>query len=140
MHTPNSYFVLNIIYILLSFFSHFSCKYHCNRIATGNKNNTQKVKNTKTNFKWSQPMQNLLLEILIDEALHGNKQSHTFKHASYAKVAEAITEKFMTECTPKYVEHRFKILKTNWNTIALLHNKKSSFGWNDDLKMITVIG
>ncbi|KAK4563674.1 hypothetical protein RGQ29_005997 [Quercus rubra] len=82
-------------------------------------------------------MQNLLLEILIDEALHGNKQSHTFKHASYAKVAEAITEKFMTECTPKYVEHRFKILKTNWNTIALLHNKKSSFGWNDDLKMIT---
>ena len=85
-------------------------------------------------------MQNLLLEILIDEALHGNKQSHTFKHASYAKVAEAITEKFMTKCTPKHVEHRFKILKANWNTIALLHNKKSSFGWNDDLKMITVIG
>ena len=135
-------FIFCIEYYLYSsfIFSHFSCKYHCNRIATGNKNNTQKVKDTKTNFRWSQPMQNLLLEILIDEALHGNKQSHTFKHASYAKVAEAITEKFMTECTPKHVEHRFKILKTNWNTIALLRNKKSSFGWNDDLKMITVIG
>ena len=43
----------------------------------------------------------------------------------------------MTECTPKHVEHHFKTLKTNWNTIALLRNKKSRFGWNDDLKMIT---
>ena len=43
----------------------------------------------------------------------------------------------MIECTPKHVEHRFKTLKINWNTIALLRNKKSGFGWNDDLKMIT---
>ena len=43
----------------------------------------------------------------------------------------------MIECTPKHVEHRFKTLKTNWNTIALLRDKKSGFGWNDDLKMIT---
>ena len=43
----------------------------------------------------------------------------------------------MTECTPKHVEHCFKTLKTNWNTIALLRNKKSGCGWNDDLKMIT---
>ena len=82
-------------------------------------------------------MQNLLLEILANEALHGNKYSNIFKHASYAKVAKAITEKFIIECTPKQVEHRFKTLKTNWNTIALLRNKKSGFGWNDDLKMIT---
>ncbi|KAF3946363.1 hypothetical protein CMV_027362 [Castanea mollissima] len=90
-----------------------------------------------TNFRWSQPMQNILLEILADEALDGNKQSNTFKHASYAKVANAITKKFMIEYTPKHVEHRFKTLKTNWNTIALLCDKKSGFGCNDDLKMIT---
>ena len=48
-------------------------------------------------------MQNLLFKILADEALHGNKQSNTFKHASYAKVAEAITKKFITECTPKKI-------------------------------------
>ena len=90
-----------------------------------------------TNFKWLQSIQNLLLEILADEALHGNKQSNTFKHAPYAKVTEAITKKFMIKCTPKHVEYRFKTLKTNWNTIALLRDKKSGFGWNDDLKMIT---
>ena len=43
----------------------------------------------------------------------------------------------MIECTPKHVEHHFKTLKTNWNTIALLRDKKSGFGLNDDLKMIT---
>ncbi|KAL4600211.1 hypothetical protein ACB092_11G181900 [Castanea dentata] len=95
--------------------------YNAMEIAMGNTKDTQKVKDTKTNFRWSQPMQNLLLEILADEARHGNKQSNTFKHASYAK----------------HVEHLFKTLKTNWNTIALLRNKKSRFGWNDDLKMIT---
>ena len=103
----------------------------------GNKKDTQKVKDTKTNFRWSQPMQNLLLEILANEALNGNKQSNTFKHASYVKVVEAIIEKFKTEYTPKHVKYRLKTLKTNWNTIALLRNKKSGFGWNNDLKMIT---
>ena len=77
------------------------------------KKDTQNVKDTKTNFRWSQPMQNLLLEILADEVLHGNKQSNTFKHTSYAKVVEEITRKFMIECTPKHVEHHFKTLKTN---------------------------
>ena len=43
----------------------------------------------------------------------------------------------MSECTPKHVGHHFKTLKTSWNTIALLDNKKSRSGWNDDLKMIT---
>ena len=49
MDTPNSYFVLNIIYILLSFLYHFSYEYHCNRVAMWNKKDTQKVKDTKTN-------------------------------------------------------------------------------------------
>ena len=98
---------------------------------------TQKDKDVKTNFRWSQPMQNLLLQILAGEALNRNKQSNTIKHASYAKVAVAISEKFVIECTPKHVEHRFKTLKTNWNIIALLRNKKSKFGLNDDLIMIT---
>ena len=82
-------------------------------------------------------MQNLSLEILANKGLYGNKYSNIFKHASYAKVAKAITEKFMTKCTPKQVEQYFKTLKTIWNALALLRNKKSGFGWNDNLKMIT---
>ena len=78
-------------------------------------------------------MQNLLREILADEALKGNKQSNTLKHASYVEVAKAIIEKFITKCTPKHVEYHLKTLKTNWNSITLLRNKKSGLGQNNDL-------
>ena len=53
----------------------------------------------------------MLLEILADETLHGNKKFNTFKNASFAKVAKEISEKFVIECTPKHVEHCFKTLK-----------------------------
>ncbi|KAK7819794.1 hypothetical protein CFP56_039572 [Quercus suber] len=45
---------------------------------------------------------NLLLEILVDEAFHGNKKFNIFTKASYAKAAKAIGEKFVIECTPKH--------------------------------------
>ncbi|GMY32799.1 hypothetical protein FCV25MIE_28041 [Fagus crenata] len=81
-------------------------------------------------------MENLLLEILADEALQGNKPSNIFKPSSYRKVVEAINEKFGVDCSQKHVENRFRTLKGNWNTITELC-QKSGFGWDDDLKMIT---
>uniref|UniRef100_A0A7N2KMH4 Uncharacterized protein n=1 Tax=Quercus lobata TaxID=97700 RepID=A0A7N2KMH4_QUELO len=69
----------------------------------GKTKDTQKDKDVKTDFRWSQLMQNLLLEILANEALNGNKQSNTFKHALYAKVVVAISEKFVTEYFSKGV-------------------------------------
>jgi hypothetical protein len=44
-------------------------------------------------------MENLLLEILADEALQGNKPSNIFKLSSYRKVVEAINEKFGVDCS-----------------------------------------
>uniref|UniRef100_A0A2N9H6W8 Uncharacterized protein n=2 Tax=Fagus sylvatica TaxID=28930 RepID=A0A2N9H6W8_FAGSY len=101
----------------------------------GVKKDTQKEKDVK-NFRWSTPMENLLLEILADEALQGNKPSNIFKPSSYRKVVEAINEKFGVDCSQKHVENRFRTLKGNWNTITELR-QKSGFGWDDDLKMIT---
>ena len=107
----------------------------CSKLAMGVKKDTQKEKNVK-NFRWSQPMENLLLEILAEEALQGNKLSNIFKLSSYRKVVEAINEKFGVGCSQKNVENQFRTLKGNWNTITELY-QKSGFGWNDDLKMIT---
>jgi hypothetical protein len=45
------------------------------------KNDTQEEKDSK-NFRWSQPMDHMLLEILDDEALQGNKPFNTFKPSS----------------------------------------------------------
>ena len=105
------------------------------KLAMGVKKDTQKEKDVK-NFRWSQPMENLLLEILANETLQGNKPSNIFKPSSYRKVVEAINEKFGVDCSQKNVENRFRTVKGNWNTITKLC-QKSGFGWNDDLKMIT---
>jgi hypothetical protein len=42
-------------------------------------------------FTWSKPMSHMLLKILVEEALKGNKPSSTFKAKSFVKVATKIS-------------------------------------------------
>jgi len=81
-------------------------------------------------------MHTLLLEILADEAAKGNKPSNTFKPASFALVAKSISEKFGVECVPDHVDNRLRTIKSMWNIIGTLR-KKSGFGWDENLRMIT---
>uniref|UniRef100_A0A2N9IX83 Uncharacterized protein n=1 Tax=Fagus sylvatica TaxID=28930 RepID=A0A2N9IX83_FAGSY len=53
-------------------------------------------------FRWSTPMNVMLLDILEDEALKGNKPSNTFKPQSFARVAKEISEKFEITCLPDH--------------------------------------
>jgi hypothetical protein len=87
-------------------------------------------------FRWSKFMHNLLLEILTDEDIKENKPSNTFKPVSFALVANSISEKFRVECVTDYVDNRLRIIKNMWNIISTLR-KKSGFGWDENLRMIT---
>lgn len=87
-------------------------------------------------FRWSKPMHTLLLEILADEAAKGNKPSNTFKPVSFALVAKSISEKFGVECVPDHVDNCLRTIKSMWNIIGTLR-KKSGFGWDENLRMIT---
>ena len=42
------------------------------------------------------------------------------------------------QCVPKHVDNHLKTVKKEWGTITKLKNK-SDFGWDDCLKMITVL-
>ena len=88
-------------------------------------------------FRWSNQMQCLLLEILANEATEGNKPSNTFMPGSFARAAQAISEKFGVECQPDHVENCLQTIKSIWNTITQLRDRKKCFGWDNDLKMIT---
>ena len=95
----------------------------------------EKVSNGKQ-FRWLPPMHKTMLRILAQEAAKGNKPSSTFKTGSFALVAKEITAQFGVECHPSYVENRMRTLRTMWSTIQTIR-KKSGFGWDDNLKMIT---
>ena len=81
-------------------------------------------------------MHETMHRILAQEAHKGNKPSSTFKAGSSALVAKEITTQFRVECHPSYVENRMQTLRTMWSTIQTIR-KKSGFGWDDNLKMIT---
>nr|POE66951.1 hypothetical protein CFP56_72597 [Quercus suber] len=81
-------------------------------------------------------MHEMMLRILAQEAAKGNKPSSTFKAGSFALVAKEISAQFGVECHPSYVDNLMQTLRTMWSTIEKLQ-KKSGFGWDDNLKMIT---
>jgi hypothetical protein len=53
----------------------------------------------------------MLLEILVDEALKGNKPSSTFKAESFVKVATEISQTFNMQCEPKHVDNHLKTVE-----------------------------
>ena len=95
----------------------------------------EKVSSSKQ-FRWLPPMHETMLRILVQEAAKGNKLSSTFRAGSFAFVVKEITAQFGVECYSFYVENRMRTLRTMWSTIQTIR-KKSSFGWDDNLKMIT---
>jgi len=56
-------------------------------------------------------MSYMLLEILVDEALKGNKPSSTFKAESFVKVAIEISQNFNVQCKLKHVDNHLKTVK-----------------------------
>ncbi|KAI9396309.1 hypothetical protein POPTR_004G108960v4 [Populus trichocarpa] len=68
-------------------------------------------------------MSHMLLEILAEETLKGNKPSSTFKAESFVKVATKISQKFNVQCEPKYVGNHLKTVKKEWGIITKLKNK-----------------
>ena len=60
---------------------------------------------------WSKPMSHMLLEILVEVTLKGNKPSSTFKAESFAKVATEISQQFNVPYEQKHVENHLKTVK-----------------------------
>lgn len=86
-------------------------------------------------FRWSKPMERVLLEVLADEVKIGNRPNNTFRTSSFNRVSSVIFEKFNVECSSDHVEHHLRTVKTAWGIIAQLRDK-SGFGWDDNMKMI----
>ncbi|KAF2285054.1 hypothetical protein GH714_037606 [Hevea brasiliensis] len=97
-----------------------------------NKDRTSKAKQ----FRRSKPMSHTLLKALAEEALKGNKPSSTFKPESFIRVVAEINQTFGIECLSGHVENHLKTMKRSGLPFQL--RAKSGFGWDDNLKMVTV--
>ena len=98
---------------------------------------SKKVEGKSKQFRWTRPMERMLLEILADEVKIGNRPNNAFRVSSFNRVASAINEKYGVECLSSNVDHHLRTLKTTWSTIEGLRLSKTGLGWDDSLKMIT---
>ena len=92
----------------------------------------------KTQFRWSKTISKELLTFLASEVQKGNRPNNFFKSFSFAAVANAIPKKFNVKCLPKHIDNYLKTVKKAWGITSKLRDKESKFGWDDNLKMITV--
>ena len=53
----------------------------------------------------------MLLDILEDGALKGNKPSNTFKPQSFARVAKEISKKFEVTCLLEHTSNRLRTIQ-----------------------------
>ncbi|XP_075665695.1 uncharacterized protein LOC142635426 [Castanea sativa] len=95
-----------------------------------------KGKEPGSQLRWTQPMCDMLFKMLVIEAEQGNKPSNKYKPQSLDKVAKEIGVKFNVECYASHVHNRLRTVRKEWKLIQDIR-KKSGFGWDDNLKMIT---
>lgn len=93
-------------------------------------------KQGKKQFRWSRPIERLMLEILADEVKLGNRPNNSFKSSSFTRVVDAMKDKFGVTCLAEHVENHLRTMRASCSTIVKIR-EKSGFSWDDTLKMIT---
>ncbi|XP_056688452.1 uncharacterized protein [Spinacia oleracea] len=96
-----------------------------------------KKEEKKANFRWSKPMSMVLLEFLAEEVRKGNRPNNSFRTSSFVAAAKNISEVFHTTCTADHVENHMRTVRATWGIISKLRGT-SGFGWDDNVKMVTV--
>ncbi|KAL3530625.1 hypothetical protein ACH5RR_009947 [Cinchona calisaya] len=86
-------------------------------------------------FRWSKPMEHMMLQILAEEVKLGNRPNNNFRQSSFTRVVDAIKEKFGATCLPYHVENHLRTVRASWSTIVAIRGR-SGFSWIEDLKMI----
>ncbi|KAL3509813.1 hypothetical protein ACH5RR_029214 [Cinchona calisaya] len=59
-------------------------------------------------FRWSKPMERVMLEILAEEVKLGNRPNNNFKPSSFTQATEAIKGKFGVKCSGDHVENHLR--------------------------------
>jgi len=92
----------------------------------------------KTQFQWSKTMLIELLTCLASEVQKGNRPNNSFKSSSFAAATNVISKKFNVKCLPEHIDNHLKTVKNAWGIISKLRDEEFGFGWDDNLKMITI--
>ena len=83
-------------------------------------------------------MDRLMLEVLKEQKLKGQKDDKRFSVEAYRVVVFKMNEKFRIKITRQKIVNRLKTLKYQMGLALIVLNQKSGFSWNDVTKNIDV--
>ncbi|GAV63187.1 Myb_DNA-bind_3 domain-containing protein [Cephalotus follicularis] len=85
---------------------------------------------------WTPPMDSYLTDLLLDQALRGNKIGHEFIAQAWTEMVTTFNAKFGYEYHIDELKKHFKHLRKLYNEIKVLF-EQSGFAWDDTQEMVT---
>ena len=85
--------------------------------------------------KWTQEMDDVLIDTLLEQQVNGNRPDGTFTSTAYVNVVQICIEKIGYPFDKDHVKNRMKTLKANFNICFDLLKSTSGFAWSPETKL-----
>ena len=86
----------------------------------------------KDNVKWSQQMDIVLIDALLEQQANGNRVDGTFTTTAYNNVLKICRDELNYPFDKEHLKNRMKTLKANFNACHDLFKGLSGFSWNSN--------
>lgn len=85
--------------------------------------------------KWTEQMDVVLIDALLEQHVNGNRVDGTFTTSAYNNVLKICQEELKYPFDKDHLKNRIKTLKSNFNGIHDLFKGLSGFAWNPTTKL-----
>lgn len=93
------------------------------------------VDKSPRNFRWAQPFEDTLLDLLVRETRNGNRPDATFTASAFRNVVTDFNSIHGTSIMKKHVLSRIKTMKQHFTQFHRAFHGLSGFAWNHESKM-----
>ncbi|XLS54747.1 hypothetical protein HN51_004502 [Arachis hypogaea] len=98
-------------------------------------NKTEATQPSKDNLRWSDEMDQALLNALAEEALKGNRHDGSWTTKAYANVVKTLSIVIGPHITKNHIKNRMKTLKDHFaEACDLFHHLTEEEVWQDFIK------
>lgn len=92
------------------------------------------IQGGKDVLRWSEDMDQVLLNALCEEATKGNRHDGSWTTEAYSNVVEALCQHIGPHMTKQHIKNQMKTLKDHFAESYDLFNGLSGFAWNPSTK------
>ncbi|XP_057499756.1 uncharacterized protein LOC130783958 isoform X2 [Actinidia eriantha] len=89
-----------------------------------------------TRTYWTLPMDQYLIDLLLDQVLRGNKIGRAFITQAWNEMVKSFNSKFGSHYDKEVLKNRYKHLRQQYSDVKILLDQ-SGFSWDENQEMVT---